>query len=65
MNRIVESIRVYDRRTKGYISIDVDVEVDVRALAEQLAVKAYSNKSGKTSLAFGKVRVSVRGPSKT
>lgn len=64
MNRIVENIRVYDRRTKSYLSIDVDVEVDVRALAEQLAVKAYSNKSRKTSLAFGKVCVSVRGPSK-
>ena len=59
MNTIVKGIR--GRTRKGeLVEFDVDVEIDVRSLAEILGRKAFLNKSGKSRFDDGKIRVSVR-----
>jgi hypothetical protein len=57
---IVKNLRVYDREKADWVSVDVDITIDVGGLAQQLAPKAHRNKSGKAALADGKVRVTLR-----
>ena len=59
MNTIVKRVR--GRKRHQLVEFDVDVEIDVYALAAQLGQKALQNKSGKTALAAGLIKVSLRG----
>ena len=67
--RIVRGVAVYDRKTKQTVEIDVDVEVDLHWIGQQLAAKAYNNKSQnnvrKTRALHGLVEVRMRGTKAT
>lgn len=59
MQTIVKNLRGH--RKKELVAFDVDIEIDVYALAALLGRKALANKSGKSRFADGLIKVSVRG----
>jgi hypothetical protein len=63
--RILRNVPVWDSKTKQWVEIDLDVEVDVNWIAHQLAPKAYNNKARKSQALHGLVEVRVRGTKAT
>jgi hypothetical protein len=63
--RILRNVVVWDNKLKQRVEIDVDVEVDLHWIGQQLAAKAYNNKSQnnvrRTRALHGLVEVRVRG----
>lgn len=59
MMTIVRTVRVYDRKAKEWISVDVYVEINAQALADHLGPKAYANRSGKTKVQGGIIVATV------
>lgn len=54
------AVRIYDRTTKDYVSITVQVEVDITSIAEQYAAKARDNRSKTAKQCHGAVVVRVK-----
>jgi hypothetical protein len=63
--RVMRNVIVWDRKTQSRVEIDLDVEVDIQWIAEQLAPKAYNNKSRKARALHGLVEVRMRGTKAT
>jgi hypothetical protein len=63
--RILRNVPVWDSKTKQWVEIDLDVEVDIHWIAHQLAAKAYNNKARKSQALHGLVEVRVRGTKAT
>jgi hypothetical protein len=63
--RILRNVPVWDSKTKQWVEIDLDVEVDINWIAHQLAPKAYNNKARKSQALHGLVEVRVRGTKAT
>jgi hypothetical protein len=63
--RILRNVPVWDSKTKQWVEIDLDVEVDINWIAHQLAAKAYNNKARKSQALHGLVEVRVRGTKAT
>lgn len=47
------NVTVYSRKHGAYVSVRVDLEIDLDAIAIALGKKALANKSGKSKLAVG------------
>jgi len=63
--RILRNVPVWDSKTKQWVEIDLDVEVDIHWIAHQLAPKAYNNKARRSSALHGLVEVRMRGTKAT
>ena len=63
--RTLRNVIVYDSKTKRQVEIDLDVEVDIQWIANQLAAKAFHNKSRKARALHGLVEVRIRGTKAT
>ena len=63
--RILRNVVVYDRKTKHQVEVDLDVEIAVDLIAQELAGKAYNNKSRKSGALRGLVEVRMRGTKAT
>jgi hypothetical protein len=59
--KILRNVPVWDSKTKQWMEIDLDVEIDIHWIAHQLAPKAYNNKSRKARALHGLVEVRRRG----
>ena len=59
--RILRNMRVWDRLAGRSVLIDLDVDIDMFWIANQLASKAYNNKSRKARALNGLVEVRMRG----
>ena len=66
---MMRNVIVWDRKTQQHVEIDLDVEVDIHWIGQQLAAKAYNNKSQnnvrKARALNGLVEVRVRGTKAT
>ena len=60
VNTIVKGVRVWDRYGKEWLTVDVDLRVDIYSLSSQLAQKAIRNKSRKARDAHGAIVLSLR-----
>ena len=63
--RVLRNVVVYDRKAKQQVEIDVDVEVDINWIGQQLAARAYNNKTRKSAALHGLVEVRMRGTKAT
>lgn len=58
---IIRGVKVWDKRTKHAVEIDLDVTIHVGELARRLGNKAYNNNRRKSRALDGVVEVAVRG----
>jgi hypothetical protein len=63
--RVLRNVVVTDSKTRQRVEIDVDVEVDIGWIAQELAGKAYNNKSRRSGAMRGLVEVRMRGTKAT
>jgi hypothetical protein len=64
-SRILRNVLVWDAKTRQRFEIDLDVQIAVDLIAQQLALKAYNNKSRRTRALGGLVEVRMRGTKAT
>lgn len=49
------TVRLYDDVAKGFITRDIEITIDIQAVADSLARKAIKNKSKKSKLVAGDI----------
>lgn len=55
----IRNINFYDAKLKKYVTVAVDVMIDITELAERLGIKAYSASGNKSVSVHGAVVVKV------